>query len=139
ILDAALQAGYAFPNSCRAGGCASCKCKVDTGSCKERLDSSYVLSSEDVQEGYVLGCQTMPRSDLVLSLPHVHSTHVPWSCTARVVQAELLCASVLHLVLRTDTPIAYDAGRYASVLWNTLPQRSYSFATSMGQTSTYDA
>ncbi len=29
ILQAALRSNIAFPHSCRVGGCAGCKCKLD--------------------------------------------------------------------------------------------------------------
>ena len=34
LLQAALRGGIDFPNSCRVGGCGTCKCKVTRGEVK---------------------------------------------------------------------------------------------------------
>lgn len=63
ILQAALREGIAFPNSCRAGACGTCKCKVKVGKVKEATETAYLLSADEIDEGFVLACQSVPQGD----------------------------------------------------------------------------
>lgn len=60
LLDVLLQAGLDAPFSCREGQCSACACKVLEGEIS--LDRNEVLEQEDLDEGYVLACQSIPRS-----------------------------------------------------------------------------
>lgn len=64
ILAAALRSGIPFSNSCRVGACAICKCKLIKGKVKQLTDSSYVLNQEELDQGYILACQSVPISDV---------------------------------------------------------------------------
>ena len=64
ILTAALRNGVAFPYSCKVGGCATCKCKLLEGKVKELTNASYILSEDQLRSGYILACQSVPRSDV---------------------------------------------------------------------------
>ena len=71
ILEHALMQGIAFPHNCRVGTCGTCKAKLVSGKVYELCDKAYILSGEELRENYVLACQSMPRSDLVLELPSI--------------------------------------------------------------------
>ncbi len=60
VLDAALKADIDAPYSCRGGVCSSCIAKVNKGSVNMRMN--YTLTDEEVQEGFVLTCQSVPTS-----------------------------------------------------------------------------
>ena len=62
ILAAALRNGINFPYSCKVGGCAECKCRLTRGKIKALTDASYLLSAEEVQTGYSLACQSVPKT-----------------------------------------------------------------------------
>ena len=64
ILTAALRQGVRFPYSCKVGGCATCKCKLQDGQVKELTSSAFILSSEDLDNKYILGCQSQLKSDV---------------------------------------------------------------------------
>jgi ferredoxin len=64
VLQAALRHGIDFPNSCRVGGCASCKCKLTHGKVNELTETGYLLSAAELDEGYILACQSVPQSDV---------------------------------------------------------------------------
>ena len=58
IVDAANNAGIDAPWSCHAGVCATCRAKVLEG--KVRMESHHALTEEEIEEGYILSCQSHP-------------------------------------------------------------------------------
>ena len=58
ILEAALDAGLPAPFSCQAGICATCRAKCHAG--KISMDCHDALSDDEVEDGYVLTCQSHP-------------------------------------------------------------------------------
>ena len=64
ILDAALDNGMDVPFACKGAVCCTCKAKVVEG--KVRMEMNYALSDEEVEEGYVLTCQSHPESEKVV-------------------------------------------------------------------------
>lgn len=64
LLQAALDAGIAYPHNCRVGSCTTCKCRLLRGRIKALTDTSYVLSTEDLRAGYILACQSVPTTDV---------------------------------------------------------------------------
>jgi len=69
VLNGALRSGIAFPHSCKVGGCASCMCQLVSGKVKELTDKTYLLTKEELEQGFILGCQSVPRSNVTLRLP----------------------------------------------------------------------
>tara|TARA_R110000782_G_scaffold78276_8_gene155382 strand:+ start:36953 stop:38029 length:1077 start_codon:yes stop_codon:yes gene_type:complete len=63
ILENARAAGMPAPFACKAGVCATCRAKVIKGEVK--MIQNYGLSAEEVAQGYVLTCQSVPVSDEV--------------------------------------------------------------------------
>ncbi|HXS48994.1 MAG TPA: 2Fe-2S iron-sulfur cluster-binding protein [Sphingomicrobium sp.] len=61
ILESALAAGLRAPFACKAGVCATCRAKVTKG--KVEMAVHYGLTDEEVAEGYVLTCQSVPIGD----------------------------------------------------------------------------
>jgi ring-1,2-phenylacetyl-CoA epoxidase subunit PaaE len=61
ILDSALAAGLRAPFACKAGVCATCRAKVTNG--KVEMAVHYGLTDEEVADGYVLTCQSVPVGD----------------------------------------------------------------------------
>ncbi len=64
LLDLLLREGFDAPFACRAGSCGECKCRLLEGKVKERLDTAYVLTAEELRDGYVLACQSELQSDV---------------------------------------------------------------------------
>lgn len=60
VLDAALDAGLDVPFACKGAVCCTCKAKVIEG--KVEMEMNYALTDEEVEDGFVLTCQTHPRS-----------------------------------------------------------------------------
>ena len=64
ILDGALAAGADLPYACKGGVCSTCKCKVLEGSVKMKVN--YALEDKEVEQNFVLSCQSVPTSKKVV-------------------------------------------------------------------------
>lgn len=64
LLDAAMRAGADLPFSCKGGVCSTCKAKVLEG--EVEMDINYGLEEDEVAEGYVLTCQSHPKTSRVV-------------------------------------------------------------------------
>jgi ring-1,2-phenylacetyl-CoA epoxidase subunit PaaE len=64
ILDAAMNEDLDVPFSCKGAVCCTCKAKVVEG--KVVMDANYALSDQEVEDGYVLACQSHPASSKVI-------------------------------------------------------------------------
>ena len=64
ILDAALQHGADLPFACKGGVCSTCKCKVIEG--EVEMEVNYGLEPDEIARGYVLSCQSHPRTEKVV-------------------------------------------------------------------------
>jgi ring-1,2-phenylacetyl-CoA epoxidase subunit PaaE len=64
VLEAALKQGADLPFSCKGGVCATCKARLLEG--KVDMEVHYALEQEEIDEGYILTCQSHPRTDQVV-------------------------------------------------------------------------
>lgn len=64
ILDAALQQGADAPYSCKGGVCTTCKAKLVKG--EVEMEVNFGLVPEEVEQGFILTCQSHPRSKEVI-------------------------------------------------------------------------
>jgi ring-1,2-phenylacetyl-CoA epoxidase subunit PaaE len=63
ILEAALKAGVDAPFSCRSAICSTCMGQLIEGEVK--MDMNHVLTDEEVEEGFVVTCQSHPTTEKV--------------------------------------------------------------------------
>lgn len=63
LLDLLLDKGLDAPYSCREGACSACAFTLVEG--EVTMDTNSVLEKEDLDEGWRLGCQSHPVSDVV--------------------------------------------------------------------------
>lgn len=61
ILEAALDAGYDPPYSCMVAACCTCRAKLISG--KVEMDDRESLTDAEIARGYVLTCQSHPKSN----------------------------------------------------------------------------
>jgi ferredoxin len=60
ILETARRGGLRPPSSCEAGNCATCMAHLDAGTVAMRANNA--LTPEDLDEGWILTCQSVPTS-----------------------------------------------------------------------------
>ncbi|MCB1312002.1 MAG: phenylacetate-CoA oxygenase/reductase subunit PaaK [Sedimentitalea sp.] len=64
VLEAALENAIDAPFACKAGVCSTCRCKVLEG--EVEMVANHALEDYEVQQGYVLSCQSFPVTDRVV-------------------------------------------------------------------------
>ena len=63
LLDAALQQGADLPYACKGGVCCTCKARLLEG--EVAMDVHWGLEDEEVEQGYILTCQSHPKTEKV--------------------------------------------------------------------------
>ena len=63
LLDAALEANIDAAFACKGGSCCTCRAKIIEGEVKMKVN--YALSASEVEQGYVLTCQSHPITQTV--------------------------------------------------------------------------
>lgn len=63
VLQTARMAGLNAPSSCEIGSCGTCMARVTEGSV--RMLNNDALEDEELEEGWVLTCQSLPTSRTV--------------------------------------------------------------------------
>lgn len=61
ILEAAINADLDPPYACRVAACCSCKAKLMSGTVA--MDDDEPLTEEEIEEGFILTCQSHPKSE----------------------------------------------------------------------------
>ncbi len=64
ILEAAIEADIEPPYACQAAACCTCRAKVLQGSV--RMDDDDMLTDWEIEEGYILTCQSHPTTEGVV-------------------------------------------------------------------------
>ena len=63
ILDAALKRGADLPFACKGGMCCTCKARLLEG--EVSMDVHWGLEEEEIEKGYILTCQSHPKTEKV--------------------------------------------------------------------------
>ena len=69
VADASYRQRINIPLDCRDGACGTCKSFCESGSYDGGDYIEDALTDEEADEGYVLTCQMVPESDLILRIP----------------------------------------------------------------------
>ncbi|MCK9285871.1 MAG: 2Fe-2S iron-sulfur cluster binding domain-containing protein [Rhodocyclaceae bacterium] len=131
LLESALQHDVPFPHNCTVGTCGSCKCRLKQGEVKAITDFGYTLSKQELDAGYILACQAVPRGDLTVVEVESGALDVPppEKFIGRIVATEPLTHDILKVTLELDRPVRFVAGQYANIKSPNVPRaRCYSFA-----------
>ncbi|TGL49738.1 flavodoxin reductase [Leptospira kemamanensis] len=123
ILSAALRQGIDFPHSCRVGGCATCKCKLVEGRVQELTETGYLLSDEELDNGYILACQSIPQTDVTIQVENKETIF------GIVFQQKVLTDEICEISIQLEGSLHFQAGQYVSLSIEGLDaERNYSFA-----------
>lgn len=132
LLDAFLRAGVYLPNSCNQGTCGTCKVKVRGGVVDQPTPSETVLSADEQTAGYVLACQSTPRSDAQIEVPLDTCggpRHPLRDLTGRIREIREIARDTVALTVALDAPFEFSAGQYIEfVVPATGEVRQYSMA-----------
>ncbi|HAV28520.1 MAG TPA: phenylacetate-CoA oxygenase/reductase subunit PaaK [Saprospirales bacterium] len=63
VLDASLGYGADLPFACKGGVCCTCKAKLVKG--EVVMDVNYTLEPDEIEAGYILTCQSHPRTETI--------------------------------------------------------------------------
>ena len=63
ILDAMLKVRADAPYACKGGVCGTCRARLTAG--EVEMDSNFALEPDELARGYVLTCQSYPKTDEV--------------------------------------------------------------------------
>ena len=63
VLDALLRVRDDAPYACKGGVCGTCRAKLVAG--EVRMERNYALEDDEIEEGFVLACQSHPVTDAV--------------------------------------------------------------------------
>ena len=113
LLQAALRQGIDFPNSCRVGGCGTCKCQLQDGQVKELTETGYLLSREEIDAGYILACQSVPQTDVRMA--SISPSPPERRVSGRIVGQERLTRDITRLPVQLDEALPYRAGQFAAL------------------------
>ncbi|WP_082150985.1 2Fe-2S iron-sulfur cluster-binding protein [Chromobacterium sp. LK1] len=131
LLDAATTSGVRLPYSCRTGRCSTCKAKVLSGSTTPLFEETG-LTSEELEEGWILTCVRSAQSDIELEVDDLGGISFPVSKTipCRISFLERLADDVVKVLLRLPPAASFEfiPGQYIDVIGPGGIRRSYSLA-----------
>lgn len=64
VLDAAMAVRSDLPFACKGGVCGTCRARLVEGTVA--MDANYALEPDEIEQGYVLTCQSHPTSERVV-------------------------------------------------------------------------
>ena len=133
VLESALAAHLNLPHSCKGGSCGSCRARLLSGRVEYPRGRPLGIRAEEIDAGYVLLCQAVPASDLVVEareIKRVTDVEIK-SLPCRVARLERLAPDVmaLHLQLPVIEEFRFRAGQYLDVMLPGGRRRSFSIAS----------
>ncbi len=132
VLGAAIRQGIGLPYGCKDGACGSCKCRLIEGRVTHRAHQSKALSTEEEAAGWILACQAVAHTDLVLEARTVPGAgeYPIRKMPTRVTRIERPApdVAVLQMQLPANDRLQYRAGQYVEFILRDGARRSYSMA-----------
>ena len=130
VLEKALSLGIAFPHECTVGTCGSCRARLVEGRVDAITDFGYALSREELEAGYILACQAVAKTDLVIEVDTAGAAALPVNrIPARLSATEDLTHDIKRVTFTLAAPLTYRAGQYGVFTWpGEAEGRAYSFA-----------
>jgi phenol/toluene 2-monooxygenase (NADH) P5/A5 len=133
ILDACLREGVWLPHACTHGTCGTCKAQVLDGDVDLGDASPYALLESEREDGAALVCVARPRGDVTIEgevdVDEGVEVYPVRDHTGVVETVADIAPDVRRLVLRLDTPLAFNPGQYVLLDLPGGDQRPYSIAS----------
>jgi len=133
LLEAALDAGFNLPHSCKTGHCLACRARLLSGEIAYPEGVPLALGEQERAAGELLLCRAQARSDLTLELlsPTLARAHRSRRLPCRIERAEEWGHDVRGLFLRMPAaaPLVFEAGQYIDILIERGRRRSFSIAS----------
>jgi CDP-4-dehydro-6-deoxyglucose reductase/ferredoxin-NAD(P)+ reductase (naphthalene dioxygenase ferredoxin-specific) len=137
ILDALIMAGVAFPYSCQAGNCGTCKCELVEGDVFELEHSEHALKAEERARNVILACRTQAWGDTRIRRIEAEELvlHPSRIMRCRVVAIDALTHDIkgVRMVIEAGGPFTFSAGQYAQVEFGPGLSKHYSMANPPGE------
>ncbi len=128
ILQSLLDNGIPFPHNCRVGSCTTCKSILREGKVKELTDKAFVLTEEEIKENYILVCQSLPKSEIIV-IENRNLQEKENKISAEFLGKNYLTHDILEINITLEKPVFYKAGQFTNFYVDELEKpRSYSMA-----------
>ncbi|MGB3144342.1 MAG: FAD-binding oxidoreductase [Maribacter sp.] len=131
VLEAAKTAGITLEHSCLSARCRSCMVKVDTGATID-VNSEFVLSEKEKNNGFILSCNAIPLSNLDLDVEDLGNVDLVKSRTipCKISLIDRVSVDVIKLILRLPPTANFKflPGQYVNLIKGNI-SRSYSIAS----------
>jgi CDP-4-dehydro-6-deoxyglucose reductase len=135
IFEAAKNSGIILEHSCLKARCRSCAVKIQTGTTKDNSDD-LVLSKKEKSEKWILSCNAIPTSDLILDIEDLTGIQIFQKkiIPAKINSIEKINDSVIKVGLRLppNSNFAYNSGQYVNISKGQII-RSYSIANAYNE------
>ncbi|MBV1875084.1 MAG: 2Fe-2S iron-sulfur cluster binding domain-containing protein [Cycloclasticus sp.] len=132
LLQTALNEGINLPFHCTVGTCGNCRCKLLEGEVKAIMDFSYTLSESELDEGYILACQSLLKTDIIIELEADSNqpNHPLETFNGTITNTHMHTHDIMEVTVELDRAISFSAGQFADIgLEGFSRHRSYSFAS----------
>jgi CDP-4-dehydro-6-deoxyglucose reductase len=130
IFEAAKNSGIILEHSCLKARCRSCIVQIETGLTKNKSDD-LVLSKEEKDEKWVLSCNAVPISDLILDTEDLTGIQIFQKkiIPSKINYIEKINDTVIEVSLRLppNSNFCYNSGQYVNIIKGKII-RSYSIA-----------
>src|SRR6478736_8489352 len=133
VADASYRQRINIPLDCRDGACGTCKSFCESGSYDGGDYIEDALTDEEADEGYVLTCQMVPESDLILRIPATSDVAKTSIAThgGEVTHVDRVSDTAIAFGVKVDNPsaLAFLPGQYVNIqVPGTDQTRSFSFS-----------
>ncbi|WP_113062879.1 benzoate 1,2-dioxygenase electron transfer component BenC [Oligella urethralis] len=139
VLDAAYRHRINLPMDCSDGVCGTCKCQAESGDYE--LIDDYIdeaLTEDEAEQGLVLTCQMIPKSDCVIAVPAASTMCKTGTDNfkATVTEVRRYDDAAFELFIdATEQAPNFLPGQYVNIVVpGSAEHRSYSFSSAPGAT-----
>jgi CDP-4-dehydro-6-deoxyglucose reductase len=133
LLDAALDASFNLPHSCRGGNCGACRARLLSGEVRYPNGPPLGLSDDEIADGMILLCQARASTDLTIETFEMRPADQAGSkrLPCRIERLEFLSHDVMGVLLRLPAAASFifEAGQYIDIMLPGGLRRSYSIAS----------